>query len=338
VLATLSPGCSHLFKPAGNPRIFVANAPGMKGEHPLRIGPSNLRQSYAACPFLDRPPYLAVENEKEDAMDQQQPPPFHGTGAEIYECSLVPAVFAPWAALLIEQAKLQPGERVLDVACGTGVVARRAAQHIGPTGKVIGLELHADMLAVARSLPELPGASIGWQEGNALALPFSDETFDVVLCQQGLQFFSDRPAALREMHRVLVPGGRVVLSIWGPLERNPGHAALVRALERHLDTAAASAMRSCFALGEVREVRSLLAGGLFRQVHLHTAVLTVRFASPEQFVWLEMIPSHLENPVAKMDVHALSVLVSEVNAALQPYVTSDALAFPMQAHLVIARK
>ena len=271
-------------------------------------------------------------------MDQQEPPPFHGTGAEIYERSLVPAVFAPWAALLIEQAKLQPGERVLDVACGTGVVARRVAQHIGPTGKVIGLDLHADMLAVARSLPELPGASIGWQEGNALALPFSDETFDVVLCQQGLQFFSDRPAALREMHRVLVPGGRVVLSVWGPLERNPGHAALVRALERHLDTAAASAMRSFFALGEVREVRSLLAGGLFRQVLLHTAVLTVRFASPEQFVWLEMLPSHLENPVAGMDVRALSVLVSEVNAALQPYVTSDGLAFPLQAHLVNARK
>jgi SAM-dependent methyltransferase len=194
------------------------------------------------------------------------------------------------------------------------------------------------MLAVARSLPELPGASIRWQEGNALALPFSDETFDVVLCQQGLQFFSNRPAALREMHRVLVPGGRVALSVWGPLEQNPGHAALVRALERHLDAAAASAMRSFFALRGASAVRSLLARGLFREVHLHTADLTVRFASPEQFVWLEMIPSHLENPVAKMDMHALSVLVSEVNAALQPYVTSDGLAFPMQAHLVNARK
>lgn len=183
-------------------------------------------------------------------MDQQEPQPLHGTGAKIYERGLVPAVFAPWAALLIEQARLQPGERVLDVACGTGVVARRSAQHVGPTGKVIGLDLNGDMLAVARSLLELPGASIGWQEGNALALPFTDETFDVVLCQQGLQFFSDRPAALREMHRVLGHGGQVIRSVWGPLERNPGHAALVRALERHLDAAAASAMRSCFALGE----------------------------------------------------------------------------------------
>jgi SAM-dependent methyltransferase len=261
-----------------------------------------------------------------------------GTGAEVYERGLVPAVFAPWAALLIEQARLRPGERVLDGACGAGVVARQAAQQVGPTGNVIGRDLHADMLAVARSLPELPGVSIRWQEGSAVALPFSDETFDVVVCQQGLQFFSDRRAALREMQRVLAPGGRVVLSVWGPLERNPGHAALVRALEHHHDVAAAEGLRSFFALGEAGAVRSLLAGGLFREVHLHTADLTVRFASPEQFVWLEMLPSHLENPVAQMDVRALSVLVSEVHAALQPYMTSAGLAFPTQAHLVTAQK
>jgi SAM-dependent methyltransferase len=288
--------------------------------------------------IIDQTPLLAVEKEKEDAMGQQEHLLLHGTGAEIYERGLVPAIFAPWAATLIEQAALQPGERVLDVACGTGVVARQAAQHVGATGKVVGLDLHADMLAVARSLPELPGASIEWQAGNALALPFSDETFDVVLSQQGLQFFSDRPAALREMHRVLLPGGRVVLSVWGPLDRSPGHAALVRALERSLDTAAASVMRSFFALGKASEVRSLLAGGPFHEVHVHTATRTVRFASLEQFVWLEMLPSHLENPVAEIDDGALSLLISEVNTALQSYMSPDGLAFPMQAHLVTAQK
>jgi SAM-dependent methyltransferase len=287
---------------------------------------------------MGKTPHLAVETEKEDAMGQQEQHLLRGTGAEIYERGLVPAIFAPWAAILIEQAALQPGERVLDVACGTGVVARQAAQYVGPTGKVIGLDLHADMLAVARSLPEVPGVSIEWQVGSALALPFSDETFDAVLCQQGLQFFSDRPAALREMHRVLLPGGRVVLSVWGALERSPGHAALVRALERSLDTAAASVMRSFFALGEAGEVRTLLAGGAFYEVHVHTATRTVRFASLEQFVWLEMLPSHLENPVAGMDEGALSVLISEVNTALQSYVDPDGLAFPMQAHLVTAQK
>ena len=242
------------------------------------------------------------------------------------------------ATLLIEQAALQPSERVLDVACGTGVVARLAAKPVGSTGQIIGLDNDAEKLGVARSLPPLPGVSLAWQEGNAIAMPFADASFDALLCQQGLQFFPDRPAALREMHRVLVPGGRVVLSVWGPLERNPGHAALVVALEGHLATAAASAIRSFFALGAAWEVRSLLAGGLFHEVHLHTTVRTVHFASPEHFVRLEMIPSHLESPVARMDERALSVLISEVNTALQPYVNPCGLAFPMQAHLVTAQK
>jgi len=234
------------------------------------------------------------------------------------------------ATLLIEQAALQPSERVLDVACGTGVVARLAAKPVGSTGQIIGLDNDAEKLGVARSLPPLPGVSLAWQEGNAIAMPFADASFDALLCQQGLQFFPDRPAALREMHRVL--------SVWGPLERNPGHAALVVALEGHLATAAASAIRSFFALGEAWEVRSLLAGGPFHEVQLHTATRTVRFASPEQFVRIEMIPSRPESPLAGMDERALSVLISEVNTALQPYVGPDGLAFPMQAHLVTAQK
>jgi SAM-dependent methyltransferase len=287
---------------------------------------------------MDKPPHLAVENKKEDAMGQQEQQPLHGTGAEIYERGLVPAIFAPWATILIEQAALQPGDRVLDVACGTGIVARLAARQVGSTGQIIGLDNNAGMLAVARSLPPIPGVSLEWQEGSTLAMPFADASFDALLCQQGLQFFTDRSAALREMHRVLVPGGRLVLSVWGPLERCPGYAALVRALEHHIGTAAASIMRAPFALGEASEVRSLLAGGPFHEVQLHTTVRTVHFASPEQFVQIEMTPSHLEGPVAGMDERALSVLISEVKTALQPYVSPDGLAFPMQAHLVTAQK
>ena len=154
-------------------------------------------------------------------MGQQEQRHLRGTGAEIYERCLVPAFSPPGQPCLIEQAALQPGERVLDVACGTGVVARLAAQPVGPTGQIIGLDNDAEMLAVARSLPPIPGVSLEWQEGSALAMPFADASFDALLCQQGLQFFPDRPAALREMHRVLVPGGRLVLSVWGPLEAMP---------------------------------------------------------------------------------------------------------------------
>ncbi len=130
---------------------------------------------------------------------------------------LSPTVFSPWATDLLELAKLRPGERVLDVACGTGIVARGAAAQIGTTGAVTGLDLNPGMLNVARARPTPFGAAVTWVEGSALAMPLPDAAFDAVLCQQGVQFFPDQSAGLREMHRVLVPGGRVLLSVWeGP--------------------------------------------------------------------------------------------------------------------------
>jgi SAM-dependent methyltransferase len=148
----------------------------------------NGSRDHAVCPFMDKTPILAVENQKEDAMSQQEQRPLRGTEAEIYERYLVPAIFAPWAVMLIEQAALQPGERVLDVASGTGVVARLAAQQVGSTGQIIGLDNDAERLRVARSLPPLPGVSLVWQEGSALAIPFADASFDALLCQQVCSF------------------------------------------------------------------------------------------------------------------------------------------------------
>jgi SAM-dependent methyltransferase len=121
-----------------------------------------------------------------------------GNAAELYESVLVPRVFQPWAADLVELADLRHGERVLDVACGTGVVARLAAQHAGTTGEITGLDLNAGMLLVARSLPAPPGAPVTWVEASALAMPLRDASFDVVLCQQGFQFFPDKRAGLQE--------------------------------------------------------------------------------------------------------------------------------------------
>ena len=137
-----------------------------------------------------------------------------GTAAELYQELLVPTVFKPWGTDLVELADLRQGERVLDVACGTGVVARLAAQQVGATGEVTGLDLNAGMLRVARSLPSLPGAPVTWVEGSALAMPLPDGSFDVVLCQQGVQFFPDQRAGLQEFKRVLVPRGRVLFSVW----------------------------------------------------------------------------------------------------------------------------
>ena len=130
-----------------------------------------------------------------------------------YERVMVPAVFGPWAKELLDIAVLAPGMRVLDVACGTGIVARLAAPQIGPTGRVVGLDTNEATLGVARAQPQPTGAHAEWRQGDATKLPFPDAEFDTVLCQHGLQYVPDWTAALREMKRVLASGGRLALSI-----------------------------------------------------------------------------------------------------------------------------
>src|SRR5690349_10875761 len=127
-----------------------------------------------------------------------------GSAPEVYERELVPAVFGAWAPILVDLARPRLGERVVDIACGTGIIARVAAVKVGPTGAVAGIDLNPGMLAVARSLKTTnDAASVQWHEASADRLPLSDGSFDIAYCQLGLQFFADRPAALREMRRVL---------------------------------------------------------------------------------------------------------------------------------------
>jgi ubiquinone/menaquinone biosynthesis C-methylase UbiE len=147
-------------------------------------------------------------------MGQQSQWQVAGSAPEVYERELVPAVFGPWAPILIDLAQPKLGERVVDIACGTGVIARTAAVKVGPTGVVAGVDLNPGMLTVARSLkPTDDAASVHWHEASADRLPLPDGSFDIAYCQLGLQFFADRPAALREMRRVLSSGGRLALMV-----------------------------------------------------------------------------------------------------------------------------
>src|SRR3989442_10856148 len=217
-------------------------------------------------------------------MSQQERWQLGGNAPEIYERHLVPAIFRPWAPIVVELGRLQPGERVLDVACGTGIVARVAAKHVGSSGRVVGLDINPEMLTIARSLPPAPGAVVEWREAGVDAMPFPDAAFDVVFCQLGLQYFPDRPAALREMRRVLVTRGRLALMVWRPIQFSPGFAMLAEALEHRVSTEAASVMRAPFSLGEVGGLRVLIEGGGFHSVTIRPATGTVRFPSLEDFV------------------------------------------------------
>ncbi len=266
-------------------------------------------------------------------MSTQERWQLSGNAPDAYERHIVPALFMPWARSLVETAALRPGERVLDVACGTGVVTRLAAKRVGAGGKVVGLDLNAGMLAVARSR----APAIEWREGSATELPLPDAAFDAVLCQQGLQFFPDRPAALREMRRVLVPGGRLALSVWRSLEWSPGHRALADALERHIGSETAAIMRAPFALADPEELRALAVAAGFREVAVRAAVEDVSFPSVDEFPIVQSAATPLAPFVSGAPASARAALVADVRTALAWYVSGGKLVWPIQAHVVTAR-
>ena len=241
--------------------------------------------------------------------------------AERYDSFMVPAMFDPLARLLTEQAALRSGERVLDIACGSGVVARRAAELIGRSGQVAALDLNPAMLKIARRHAAKPAsAEIEWHHGSALALPFPDDSFDAVLCQQGLQFFPDRALALSEMRRVLNPGGRVLLLVNGAIERNP--------LYRHLSGAALRLIgvdiyAAPFALGDAELLRPLLSGANFERVTVRSATSAVRFPSAREFVQNILLGASAAVPaLAALDPAVREELGQRLQTELRDYLNA----------------
>jgi ubiquinone/menaquinone biosynthesis C-methylase UbiE len=260
-----------------------------------------------------------------------------GQGPQAYDRYLVPAFFGPCANELLELAAPAAGERVLNLACGTGVVARRLAARVGATGTVVGVDINNQMVAFAASATER-SVSIEWHSADAARLPLGDAAFDLVCCQQGLQFFHDQASALREAHRVLVPGGRIALAVWRSIEQNPAFVTFADALDRHVGTEAAEMMRAPFSGPDREPLRRLLAGASFAVVQIRIASLLVRFPSPREFLRQEVASSPLAGPVGALDPPRLAALADELDGVLAPYTDDDGTVLPMQTWLISARR
>jgi SAM-dependent methyltransferase len=259
-----------------------------------------------------------------------------GSAAGVYERQLVPAIFGPWAPRVLDLAAPTAGERVLDTACGTGIVARLAADRVGPSGHVVGQDLNPGMLAVASTLAA-GAAPIAWVQASTERLPFADGSFEVVACQLGLQYFPDRPAALAEMARVLVPGGRLAAMVWHTIDHSPGFAALADALDRSIGPAAGAIMRAPFALHDEEALGDLMAGGGFEDVEVHREAGTVRFNSIQEFVFAQGTGSPLAAPIAAADPAARTALLAAAETSLAPWQGAGELAFPIEALLLSGR-
>ena len=250
--------------------------------------------------------------------------------AEFYESTFVPALFAAWARRLVDTVEVTPGQAVLDVACGTGVVARTAAEVAGDAGAVVGVDLNEAMLAVARRIrPDLR-----WQHGDACALPFGDASFDLVLSQAGLMFFGDRVAALREMGRVAGVRGRVAVQVPGRLSASPGYRALADVVARHAGPEARDLLGAYFAVGEPDLLTRLIDAAGLRVEVFDTWLGATRLSSVDTFLAVELLPL-----ADRLDPGIRDRIVADCHPALAPFVdAAGAIAAPIEVHLVVARR
>lgn len=250
-----------------------------------------------------------------------------------YERSLVPMLFKPWANTLVRIAAPRPVERVLDIACGTGIVARTVAARLAGTARITGIDVNADMLDIAcRTAP-----GIDWRLADATCTGLPDTSFDVVLCQQGLQFLPDPLAALRDWHRVLSPSGRLVVSTWHNPD-NPAYATIRAALQHHLPyhPEAAGFVTSIFALSDATELHDLLARAGFRNIDV--AVHADVVDCPKPRVWVEAFLSAAPvDAIATLSEELRDQIITEVSQDLRGHLTSDGrLTFSIASNIAIA--
>jgi SAM-dependent methyltransferase len=254
--------------------------------------------------------------------------------AWIYETHQVPAIFGPWARVLVDLARPEPGEHVLDAACGTGVVARLVAPMVGQSGKTVGLDFDPMMIAIAKEL----GPDIEWQQGDLQSLSFADEFFDLVICQQGLQFLPNRDAGLQQIYRVLRPGGRMVLSIWTELAKSPGQAALFGALGALLGKD--MSQPPPWSLADGKQVLNLVSAAGFVDVETTVSSLRATYPSARRFVEIHIDgTSKLTRQVlAQVPADRKTAFINDVSERLRDYETSTILELPMESRLLVGRK
>jgi ubiquinone/menaquinone biosynthesis C-methylase UbiE len=261
---------------------------------------------------------------------------FTGTAAEHYDRFFVPAIAQPVSGDVLRAADVQPGERVLDVACGTGVVARLAAAQVGPRGSVTGVDVAADMIAVASAGPVAGGPPVDWHVADATSLPFPEAEYDLVVCQLGLMFMDDAPAALAEMHRVLAPGGRLVVSTPGRIQRP--FEIMEQAIAQHIGAELGGFVRLVFSMHDPEAVAALLHDAGLRDVMATVTTAALTLPGPAEFLWQYINLTPMGPIVAAAPEPARAAMERQVVEGWAPFVVNGVTPVSQPMVLATARR
>jgi ubiquinone/menaquinone biosynthesis C-methylase UbiE len=259
-----------------------------------------------------------------------------GNAAELYETFLVPTIFVPWAQHILGKIVPERGDNILDVACGTGIVARMAKARVGKAGRVVGVDLNAGMLDVARAIAA--DRSIEWLEADVTLIPLEDGIFDICYCQQGLQFFPDKVGALREIARLLKPGGICVAVVAQSLDQNPLMRSQVTALEKHINKEAAAGIRAVCGLADKAEIKGLFESAGYSDVEGKTVDLTITYPDGRAFVKNGIMSTPVAGLITSWDDEARDMLLEDVLLGFGDYYTGKSLTFPHVSTVIVGRK
>lgn len=251
--------------------------------------------------------------------------------AESYEAEFVPALFADWAPHVVEMGDVGRGQAVLDVACGTGIVARAAEERVGPAGRVAGVDLNEAMLTVAERV--CPG--VEFHQADVTELPFDDATFDAVLCQMALMFFPDRVGAIAEIGRVARPHGTVVVMVPSSLDAQPAYRPLVELAADLAGPEAVAMLSAYWSCGDLDELSATVRSAGLDILSTRTRMGTARFGSIDEFVAVEVESTPVRERLTDGEYQELRRRASTV---LGEFTAADGTArIPIEGHLVAAR-
>lgn len=257
------------------------------------------------------------------------------TPPENYQVYFVPVIGKPVAEDLLKTAKLHKGENVLDVACGTGVVARMVRERVGPEGKVDGLDINPGMIDVAKKITP-SNENIQWHVASAEGMPMEDNTYDVVMCQMGLQFMEDKESALKEMHRVLDPEGRMLLNVPGPAAEL--FNIMDNALEKHISHEASMFVEKVFSLYDSEEIKNMMIRAGFHDINVIQEKISLRLPLPKNFFWQYISSTPLSAEISNADENKSKALEKEVVEKWEKYVRNGEMVYEQQLTIVTAGK